>query len=136
MADNVSYTPGSGVNIAADDVGGVLFQRVKIATGADGTAVDATASNPIPVAAYGELMETLQAMRIALELLAKNLSWVSFDAGSRARIVSDNSSNLGTVSSVDRLNRAGSALSLDLGMTFKDFSTLTADNLRRNITVT
>lgn len=132
MADNVSYTPGSGVNIAADDVGGVLFQRVKIATGADGTAVDATESNPIPVAAYGELMETLQAMRIALELLTKNLSWVSYDTQMRLRIIFDTSSSINQLS---QLLRVG-ALNFDIGQTFKDFSVLTADNLRRNITVT
>jgi len=26
MADNVGYTPGTGANIAADDIGGVLYQ--------------------------------------------------------------------------------------------------------------
>lgn len=132
MADNVSYTPGSGVNIAADDVGGVLFQRVKIATGADGTAVDATESNPIPVAAYGELMETLQAMRIALELLTKNLSWVSFDTQMRLRILFDTNSSMNQLSQLVRVG----GMNLDIGQTFKDFSILTADNLRRNITVT
>lgn len=135
MADNVSYTPGSGVNIAADDVGGVLFQRVKIATGADGTAVDATESNPIPVAAYGELMETLQAMRLALELLTKNLSWISFDGQMRLRALIDTQSSMGTVSTVNQSLRAG-AVNFDIGQAFKDFSVLTADNLRRNITVT
>lgn len=41
MADNVGYTPGSGATIAADDIGGVLYQRVKLAIGADGSAADA-----------------------------------------------------------------------------------------------
>jgi hypothetical protein len=50
MADNVGYTPGSGATIAADDVDGTLYQRVKIAVGADGQAVDASAANPLPVA--------------------------------------------------------------------------------------
>jgi hypothetical protein len=54
MADNLPVTPGSGVSIAADDVGGVLYQRVKLAVGADGTAVDlapgqATMANSLPV---------------------------------------------------------------------------------------
>jgi len=41
VADDVGYTPGSGATIAADDVGpGVLYQRVKVSLGADGTAVD------------------------------------------------------------------------------------------------
>jgi hypothetical protein len=41
MADNVGYTPGVGATVAADDISGVLHQRVKISLGADGTAVDA-----------------------------------------------------------------------------------------------
>ena len=50
MADNVGYTPGSGAIVAADDIGGVLHQRVKLALGADGTNDgDLSASNPMPV---------------------------------------------------------------------------------------
>lgn len=40
MADNILVTPGVGATIAADDVGGVLHQRVKIMIGADGVAND------------------------------------------------------------------------------------------------
>ena len=40
MADNVAITAGSGTTVAADDVGGVLHQRVKVSIGADGTAAD------------------------------------------------------------------------------------------------
>lgn len=39
MADNV-VLPGTGSSVAADDVGGALYQRVKLALGADGTAAD------------------------------------------------------------------------------------------------
>lgn len=49
MPDNVGYTPGTGAQIAADDVGGNLHQRVKISLGEDGTAVDLSATNPMPV---------------------------------------------------------------------------------------
>lgn len=50
MADNVGYTPGSGASIAADDVGGDLYQRIKVAHGADGFATDTSAANPLPTA--------------------------------------------------------------------------------------
>jgi hypothetical protein len=50
MADNVGYTPGTGATVAADDIGGVLHQRVKIGVGVDGSAVDVSSSNPMPVA--------------------------------------------------------------------------------------
>jgi len=43
MADNVQITAGTGTTVAADDVGGALFQRIKLGLGADGTAVDAVA---------------------------------------------------------------------------------------------
>lgn len=36
MADNIAVTPGSGATIAADDVSGVLYQRVKVDLGGDG----------------------------------------------------------------------------------------------------
>jgi hypothetical protein len=50
MPDNVGYTPGSGATIAADDVGGALYQRVKLATGADGVIEgDVSPANPMPV---------------------------------------------------------------------------------------
>ena len=51
MADNVGYTPGSGALVAADDIAGVLHQRVKIGIGGDGSAVDLSASNPMPITA-------------------------------------------------------------------------------------
>ena len=50
MADNVGYTPGTGAIVAADDIGGVLHQRVKIGVGADGEATDVSSTNPMPVA--------------------------------------------------------------------------------------
>ena len=37
MADNIGITPGTGATAAADDIGGVLYQRNKIALGLDGT---------------------------------------------------------------------------------------------------
>ncbi len=50
MPDNVGYTPGAGASIAADDIGGVLHQRVKVGIGADGSATDVSDANPMPVA--------------------------------------------------------------------------------------
>lgn len=49
MADNIGYTPGTGALVAADDIGGVLYQRVKLASGPDGIATDVSADAPLPV---------------------------------------------------------------------------------------
>jgi hypothetical protein len=40
MADNITVTPGSGATVAAANVAGVLFQKVKPTLGAGDTAVD------------------------------------------------------------------------------------------------
>lgn len=50
MADNITLNPGLGGNsLAADEISGVYHQRVKIQHGADGSAVDASGDNPLPV---------------------------------------------------------------------------------------
>lgn len=49
MADNIAVTAGSGTNVATDDIGGVHYQRTKLVWGADGTANDASAANPLPI---------------------------------------------------------------------------------------
>ena len=53
MADNVGYTPGTGATVAADEIGGVLHQRVKLGIGDDGTAVDVSEANPLPATLVG-----------------------------------------------------------------------------------
>lgn len=53
MADNVSVTEGSGKTIATDDVSGVQYQIVKLATGADGVADLLSTSAPLPVSDAG-----------------------------------------------------------------------------------
>jgi hypothetical protein len=53
MADNIGYTPGTGATVAADEIGGVLHQRVKLGIGDDGVAVDVSESNPMPVELVG-----------------------------------------------------------------------------------
>ena len=48
MPDNVAITPGSGATVAADDISSVLYQRVKISHGADGSATDTSTASPLP----------------------------------------------------------------------------------------
>jgi hypothetical protein len=48
MADNVAITSGSGTAIAADDIGSVFYQRVKLSVGADGSATDVSSAAPLP----------------------------------------------------------------------------------------
>jgi len=53
MADNLGYTPGSGANVATDDVGGVHFQKIKQADGADDSSVMQRVRTGTPGAADG-----------------------------------------------------------------------------------
>ena len=49
MADNTYRDDREHRAMAADEVGGVLFQRVKVVWGADNTCTDTSAANPLPV---------------------------------------------------------------------------------------
>ncbi len=60
MADNVAITAGAGTTVAADDIAGVMHQRVKISLGADGAAVDA-------VGGTGAMSSAVQRVTIATD---------------------------------------------------------------------
>lgn len=47
MADNI--TRADGKTVATDEIGGVHFQRAKLAFGVDGTSTDVSAANPVPI---------------------------------------------------------------------------------------
>ncbi len=55
MADNVEISAGTGTSIAADAVGSVYYQRVKLTYGADGTCSDVNSGSPLPVVQTGEI---------------------------------------------------------------------------------
>jgi hypothetical protein len=77
MADNVGYTPGSGALVAADDISGVLYQRIKPVVGADGVAVDVSSANPMPVSDV-TAEETRQDM---VTLLVRMLNYLNAPMG-------------------------------------------------------
>ena len=118
MADNVGYTPGTGATIAADEIGGVLHQRVKVGVGADGQATDVSQSNPMPTAVYGELLEAIEALRMTVQSLTRSgLGLAMPDTAARMRVAIDSiTANLtlstvtaiGTVNSVVQCNTVGS----------------------------
>lgn len=76
MADNVGYTPGTGATIAADDLSGILYQRVKISEGADGSATDVSATNPMPVSVPGAVSATIMSVTTA----ATGTNWTAFSS--------------------------------------------------------
>lgn len=55
MADNPAINTGLGlaIDVAADEIGGIQHQRVKMQVGADGSAEDVHEGNPMPVTMAG-----------------------------------------------------------------------------------
>lgn len=88
MADNVGYTPGSGATVAADEIGGVLHQRIKVGVGPDGTAVDVSAANPMP--AVADRTDNLLAMLSRIVKLLESNATV--DSAQRQRVNLDTAS--------------------------------------------
>jgi hypothetical protein len=152
MADNVGYTPGAGATVAADEIGGVLHQRVKIGIGADGTAVDVSDANPMPMAAYGELIEAIEAMRFAVAALTKTIGYAlpnalgqpimevrQATAGNLAATVSGTvTANIGTgtLSAVTTLTNQTQIGGFAANDQIPALMHMQADSLRRNISVT
>lgn len=105
MADNATL-PATGAVIAADEIGGALYQRVKPVHGADGSATDTSEANPFPVQMLGEALEALEACRMFLQALSRTVGQVLPDTAGRQRVLIDAISaslTLATVTSVTTL---------------------------------
>jgi hypothetical protein len=143
MSDNIGYTPGSGATVAADNVGGNLHQRIKISVGADGVAADASESTPLPIAAYGELIEAIEAMRIAISALTKTIGFALPNAlgqpimevrqGTAGQLQMTASLAGGFLTTLMNQQQIGGFAANDQ---IPALMHLQADNLRHNITVT
>jgi hypothetical protein len=139
MADNVGYTPGSGATVAADEIGGVLFQRVKVAHGADGSAVDTSAANPLPVDVNGEAIEAIEALRMAVQALTRTVGMMQPDTAARMRVAIDAISSgltlatittVGTVTTLTNQTQIGGNPANDQ---IPALMRMAADSARRNI---
>jgi hypothetical protein len=140
MADNVGYTPGTGEMIATDDIGGTHFQKVKQVWGADGVANEVTPIAPFPIAAYGELIEAIEAMRMAIQSLNRTLGLAQVnpttgrmlvDASGTTQPISGNLNTISQVSLVANTQQISGQISVPLSL-----ERGAADNLRRNIITT
>jgi hypothetical protein len=139
MADNTQLNTGTGGDlIATDDIAGVKYQRVKLTLGGDGVNDgDASSGNPVPVAAYGELIEALEAMRYAIQALTRSVGLQTVDAFGRNRVVLDaqgGAQTLGTVTSVGTVTNQAQLGGLAVQDQIPALMHLQADNLRGNIT--
>jgi hypothetical protein len=144
MADNVGYTPGTGATVAADEIGGVLHQRIKLGIGDDGVAVDVSEANPMPVNAVGELIEAVEAMRLAIQSLTRSMGQAMPDTAGRLRVNVElgaltasiaAAQTLATVTTVATLTNQTQIGGLPAFEQIPALMRLGADSLRRNVSV-
>ena len=150
MADNV-VLPGTGETIAADDIGGVLYQRVKLTHGADGIAHETSNGNPLPVdVTAGELLEQLSALRYAIQSLTRSIGQALPNATGQPIMEARQATaaNLAVTASIAGSQTLATVTTLATltnqaqigGSSANDYMPallhLQADNLRRNISVT
>lgn len=139
MADNVGYTPGTGATVAADEIGGVLHQRVKLGIGDDGVAVDVSADNPMPVNAVGELIEAVEAMRYAIQSLTRSMGQAMPDTAGRLRVNVETGALTASLAAAQTLATLTNQTQVGGNPAFEQIPALMrlgADSLRRNVSVT
>ena len=132
MADNIGYTPGTGATVAADEIDGVLHQRIKLGIGADGTAVDVSEANPMPINAVGELTEAIEAMRMAIHSLTRSIGQSTPDTVGRLRVNVETGA-LTTLATLTNQTQVGGNPGFEQ---IPALMRLGADSLRRNVSVT
>jgi hypothetical protein len=152
MVDNVGYTPGTGATIAAREVtysgDTVKAQVVGLATfaGADDakTITDVDASNPLPTQAVGELIEAIEAMRMAINALKKTIGFALPNAqgfpimearqsSAAALQMSANQSGTWNIATLTNQAQVGAIAANDQ---IPSLMAMRAASFRRNITVT
>lgn len=148
MADNIGYTPGTGATVAADDIGGVLFQRIKPTFGVDGEATDVSVANGLPVNAVGELLDAAEAMRFAINQLTKSIGYSLPNASGQPimevrqatagnlNATVTGTVNVGTTTTVTTLTNQSQMGGFSSNDQIPALMHMQADNLRRNISVT
>jgi hypothetical protein len=142
-ASQLGYTPGSGANVATDLDGGAHHQKALIEHLQEGVPTPASQADPVPMALYGEAIEALEAMRMAIQALTRTMGQAMPDTAGRLRVLAESPA----------ANNFFATVSLQGGQTLASLTNQTqigglpateqipslmrlgADSLRRNITV-
>ena len=153
MADNLGYTPGAGAEVATREVtysGEVAHaQAVGLVTvsGPDDAkvATDVSPEAPLPVGLYGEALEAIEAMRLAVQALTRTIGLMQPDTASRMRVALEAISSgltlatittvgtVTTVTTVGTLTNQTQVGGLAATEQIPSLMRLGADSLRRNI---
>jgi hypothetical protein len=152
MADNITAlaNTGTGTDVfATDDIGGVNYPRTKIGFGVDGSYTDVSHSHHLPVVTQDELIEAIEAMRMAVQALTRSgLGQSMPDTAQRLRVVVDaitagltlaTITTVGTVTTVSTVSTMTNQTQIGgIAATeqIPSLMRLGADSMRRNISVT
>lgn len=151
-ASSLGYTPGIGADVATDqDALNRHHQKALIEFLQAGEPTPVSEAAPMPAALYGEAIEAIEAMRFAVQSLTRTVGMMQPDTAARMRVALDSiSANLtlaaittvGTVSTVTGVTTVSTLTNqTQLGglaaiEQIPALMRMSADNLRRNITVT
>lgn len=117
----------TNLNLKIGD-GTTAWNNLAVASYAEIAAFDVTPSSPMPVNAYGELMETLQAMRLYLEQLSRSTSLMLPDTAGRMRVFVESFSPSITVGTMQAFD------SYRTNEYMRNSYHMACETLRRNIT--
>jgi len=147
MADNYDYTPGSGGTAAGDLIGGVMYPRIKVTSGADGTATDVSTDAPLPVVQTGTPGLPTGAATAAKQLADGHNVAVNNSTGAAAVNIQDGGNTItvdGTVAvthaGLTAINGAINSSKMDVNIASGNPTTITAtqstaSNLKAEVTV-
>ena len=123
------------------------MQRVKVGYGLDSDFVDASITNPLPINAYGELIESIEAMRIATQAMTRTIGQMQPDTAARMRVALDSITaglTLATITTVATVTTVTTVATLTNQTNIGGYAAteqipslmrLGADSMRRNISV-
>jgi len=141
VADNITALANTGTGtdvLATDEITGVHYPRTKIGFGVDGTYHDVSHSHHLPVVTQDELVEAIEAMRMAVQALNRSIGQMMPDTANRMRVNVEAGTlpTVTTVTTVSTLTNQTQIGGLPAIEQIPSLMRLGADSLRRNISVT
>ena len=146
----LGFTPGSGANVATrTDGGGAHHQKMMLEHLVAGAPTVASPTNPVPVdASYGELIEAVEALRMAVAALTKSIGYalpnlqgqpimeVRQATAANLQVTVGSIAGGQTIATVSSLTNQAQIGGFAANDQIPAFMHLQADTLRRNILVT
>jgi hypothetical protein len=141
MTDNVILNPGTGGDtVAADDIAGIKYQRIKNGFGEEGVYADVSTTTPMPVTvSSGELLEAIEALRMTIGSLSRTIGLSIPDLLGRQRVSLDviaGGLTLGTITTVGTVSNQTQIGGFVAADQIPALMHMSADNIRANIKVT